>query len=140
MDKYGEKYGFDGNAKAVRTFHKQRIMFAIKDGLLQIAQKDSPESHAEWFESMGWISPVNDSLMDKITRGYVDVSGIYAYTGFDFRIETFVEEDLLKHIGELSQRLNLALNTEIYLGLLPPTKTNPKWEPIKAIGSISTKK
>ena len=115
-------------------------MFAIRDGVLHIAPKESLDSHAEWFERLGWITPESDTLMDKLTRGYVDASGIYAYTGFDFRIEDFVEEDLQKHLGELSRRLSIPLDTEIYLGLIRPSETNLRWEPRKAMGPIFAKK
>jgi hypothetical protein len=140
MDKYREKYGFDGDKEDVRSFHSQRIMFVIRDGVLHIAPKGSLDSHAEWFERLGWITPDSDALMNKITRGYVDPSGVYAYTGFDFRIEEFVEEDLLKHLGELTQRLNLASDTKVYLGLTPPTEANPAWEPRKEMGTIFVRK
>lgn len=133
MDKFRGQYGIDGDSDEVRSFHRQRIMFAIIDGVLQIAPKESPDSHAEWFEKLGWSSTDFDNLMARVTRGYVDSSGIYAYTGFDFRVEDFVEEDLRNHLGELSMRLNLASDTEIYLGLSPPNETNPSWEPIKQL-------
>jgi hypothetical protein len=140
MDKYREKYGFDSENEDIRGFHRQRIMFAIRGGVLHIAPKESPDSHAEWFERLGWITPDSDALMNKITRGYVDPSGVYAYTGFDFRIEEFVEEDLLKHLGELFQSLNLTSDTKVYLGLTPPTEANQAWEPRKVMGTILDKK
>jgi hypothetical protein len=140
MDKYSKKYGFDGDREDVRSFHKQRVMFAIKDDVLHLASRESTDSHADWFERLGWISPSNETLMEKITRGYVDSSGIYAYTGFDFRIENFVEEDLLKHLSELCRKLDIPLDSQIYLGLFRPKDVNSRWKPIKYIGTVSTKK
>ena len=137
MDKYNEKYEFNGDDEAIRLFHKQRIMFVIKDDFLQLAPSGSTESHAEWFESLGWMNPENDSLMEKVTRGYVDTSGIYAYAGYDFRIAEFVENDLLKHLPELVRHLHLSVDTKVYLGLIPPAQNSTQWTPRKVIGTVA---
>lgn len=137
MSKYRDKYGFDGADDAVRKFHKQRIMFVIKDDELRTAPSGSSESHAEWFESLGWMNPENDGLMEKVTRGYVDASGIYAYVGYDFRITEYVENDLLKHLPELVKFLHLPAETRVYLGLIPQAENGLKWTPRKAFGTVA---
>jgi hypothetical protein len=131
MDTYDKKYGFDSTSDSATDFHKQRVMFAIKDGAVFLAPIQSADSHAKWFESLGWISPDSDSLMNELTRGYVDASGVYAYTGYDFANTDRVKRELLKHLPEISKRLKVPANARVFLGL---NKTD--WTPRLCLGTL----
>ena len=138
MDYYSSKYGFDARDADAQAFHKQRRMFVIKDSILHLAQPQSLDSHASWFESLGWMNQHDDRLMEALTRGYVDSTGIYAYTGYDFRTTEAVESELLQHLKELVDQLSLNPDTQVFLGLQSPTKINSPWVPRKTLGSVKT--
>lgn len=138
MDRYSNKYGFNGADETILSFHRQRRMFVVKDGELKLASVGSPLSHAQWFESLGWMSPEHDEIMEELTRGYVDSTGVYAYTGFDFKITKKVEQDVLKVIKELSDALDVLPKAHVYLGLTKPSADNPRWQPSKNIGTIES--
>lgn len=135
MNSYDRKYGFKSSDEAIKSFHHQRIMFAIKDHDLYIADRGISDSHAVWFEKLGWITPENDHLMEEITRGYVDSSGIYAYCGFNFRTTGKVEADVRQHIAAIVEKTGTSDGTRIYVGLFP-TSEKSGWKPIKDLGTV----
>ena len=85
---FDDRYGIKEN-KSIKEYHKSRRMFVIKKGQLYIADKGVDYSHAEWFKSLGWLNVESDEVMNNITRGSLEHSGLYFYKGYDF----FIDED-----------------------------------------------
>lgn len=130
-DKYKSKYNFSVR----RNFHKERRMFAIKGRKVYLADETSELSHAEWFESLGWISSEDDFLMEDITRGYVDKEGIYFYKGYNFRIDESSEKEFFLSLRELVYKLNLCNELKVFGGM--KKSISGGLEPIKSYGSIN---
>lgn len=134
MAKYDSKYGFN-KIKGTREFHRSRRMFCVKDNKLYIAQANLPYSHAVWFEKEGWITPDDDSLMGKLTRGFIDASGnIHFFVGYDFRITNEAFKDIKNHLYELVCELNLDKNMQLYGGRTRNEESN--FVPLKTYGKI----
>ena len=129
-----EKYGHI-NHKQLVDFHHSRIMFAIKDDELYIAEKGMNYSMAEWFENKGWINEKDSSLMDVIVRGFLDSEGIYFYCGYDFHTSEIVEETLKRHLNELVTKLNIDYRMHVYAGMIKQPK-HGKFPPQKFLGTI----
>jgi hypothetical protein len=135
MDKYDEKYGFDSGLEEVKRFHSQRRMFAIRDDTLFLAPKNVPYSHAKWFEKMGWINPEKDSLMDTITRGFLDRTGLYFYTGYEMKWSKKAEEETFTHLKELVNKLQIKIDLHLLGGMIR-SKPGTKWPSEKDFGRI----
>ena len=131
MNAYDKKYGLNGSEKIIEDFHRQRVMFAIKDNKLFVAEPGLSYSHAVWFETMGWITRDNDLLMENITRGYVDRTGAYAYVGYDFRTNETVESDTKIHLPELLKKIGIKMQITVGLGLR--RDADGQWRPLKIL-------
>jgi len=116
MDIYDKKYGIDSSDSSIKLFHVSRRMFAIKENKLFLAPENVDYSHAKWFEIKGWISPEDDSLMDTITRGYFDSTGIYFYKGYDFRIDKISKEEMFLILPLLVRELKLDVELHLFEG------------------------
>lgn len=70
-------------------FHKSRRMFAILNGNLEVAEPETPDSHAVWFGKEGW------SGVETVTRGYVCPrrGHVSFYVGNDFRVTPDSEKE-----------------------------------------------
>lgn len=118
MGEYDHKYGITSDDE-VREFHKKRRMFCVKDGELFIAKLGMDYSHAEWFEKEGWMTPGNDWFIHHNLRGIIDQDGnIYFYVGYNFEINSEIEEIFFRNIGNLANRLKLKPTSNIYGGLI----------------------
>ena len=136
MAKYDNKYGFN-KAQGTRKFHESRRMFCMKDNKLYIARANLPYSHAVWFEKEGWITPDNDSLMSKLTRGFVDASGnIHFFVGYNFNVTDEALKDIKSHLRELVCSLNLDKRRQIYGGRI--RNEAGKFAPLKSYGKIDS--
>jgi hypothetical protein len=135
MDEYDKKYGIDNSLEAVKDFHRRRVMFAIKDGEVYVAQRGSPDTHAVWFEKLGWITPGNDRLMETVPRGFVIGDELYCYIGYNFGLDEDCETILLSNLKALKDKLDLVPGTKVYGGMI---KGSPgeKFKPIKFYGRL----
>ncbi|MCX6789813.1 MAG: hypothetical protein NTZ42_04395 [Candidatus Gribaldobacteria bacterium] len=118
MDYYDKKYGIDSGLEVVENFHKQRRMFAIKDGVLHIAPENAPYSHAQWFTNEGWIKPGDDELMGSVIRGFVDNRGVFFYKDYDFSFNAKAQAEILSCLRELVDNLRLDLDLHLFAGLI----------------------
>ena len=135
MDKFEQKYGVEEDEKA-KDFHRSRRMFCIYQNKLCVADRNLPYSHATWFEIEGWMSEDKDELMDRIVRGIINGKGdIYFYIGYDFRINSNIEPIFFSHLKELTDRLELDTNGQIFGGLIK-SKSDEIWPPAKEYGKI----
>lgn len=136
MDKFEKKYGIKENKK-VKTFHRARRMFCIKDNKLYIADPHLSNSHAVWFERMGWMRGKDDTdVMNDIIRGFVDGDGdIYFYIGYDFRVGPEAEKIFFNHLKELVGKLKVKPEGKIGGGLVRQV-SGTKWPPARCYGLI----
>lgn len=133
---FEKKYGIR-EIISVKNFHKTRRMFCIYNNVLYIAEPNLSYSHAQWFINQGWISPDNDSLMNKIPRGMVSADGdVYFFVGYDFAVTNIIENIFFDHFQELAQRLALKPEALVYGGLIKQT-TAGQWPPQKNYGTVS---
>ena len=128
-DKYGYKETND-----IKQFHMSRIMFAIKDDKLYIADNTS-NSHATWFSDMGWITESNDELMNSIVRGYVNSSGIYFYKGYNFEADSDSEKIMISKLSDLVRHLELSRLTMVYAGVVKQEGVGV-FPPKKCLGKV----
>jgi len=136
MNDFERKYKIKDDRKA-KEFHKKRRMFCIKDSKLFVAKTNLPYSHAVWFEKEGWFKDDDDSLIDKIVRGFVNEKGdVYFYMGYDFQITETIEKELFKHIGQLVEKLNLKQSARVFGGLNEQESAG-QWSPKKDLGRIA---
>jgi len=133
---FDNKYGTDSSTEKRKSFHRSRRMFAIKENKLFIAPENVTYSHANWFELLGWINSEDDSLMNLLTRGYFDDTGIYFYRGYDFHIDEKAEKDMLGFISELVEKFSLSKNLHLFGGKIKQ-EIDGKWPPIKDYGPIN---
>lgn len=92
-------------------------MFAIKDGRLFVAEQNIDYSHAVWFVRLGWSTNGNvDSMINTVTRGSLEQSGLYFYKGYDFIYDEQSTRDFLDCLRELATELKVPLNTHVYGG------------------------
>ena len=131
MNSYDKKYGIDSSEEIIEDFHRKRVMFAIKDNKLFVAEPGLSYSHAVWFEKMCWITQANDLLMENITRGYVDNTGVYAYVGYDFRTNETVENEIKSHLSELLGKIGIPMPVTVGLGL--KRDADGQWRPLKIL-------
>lgn len=113
-------------------FHKQRIIFVVKDEEIYI-NKYTEISHEEWFKEMGWMSNNNEIILNNI-RGYYDGTAIYCYCGYEFR----EPESLLiiNNLKDIANKLGISdLKTKVYAGVVPQ-KIGDKWKPKKTLGTL----
>ncbi len=136
MDKFEKKYGIKENRK-VKEFHRGRRMFCIKDGKLYIADPHRSDSHAVWFERMGWMQGKDDAdVMDDIIRGFVDRDGdVYFYIGYDFRVDKKAEKVFFAHLKELVRKLKVRPEGKVGGGLVRQVP-GTKWPPARFYGLI----
>jgi len=135
MDFYDKKYGIDSEEPAVKRFHSQRRMFAIKENVLHIGPENAPYTHAKWFENMGWITPENDGLMSFLSRGFVDSGGVYFYKDYDFQFNIESEREVFEHLKELIKKLNIDTDLHLFGGLIKG-KPGDKWPGKKDYGCM----
>ena len=134
MKKYDKKYGLDSDHKEVKKFHLERTMFAIINNKLYIASKQTIESHAEWFENLGF--EVTEKFMDKNPRGFFDSSGIYFYKGYDFSIDKISEKIFFNFLSQLVDELGIDSKLNLYGGMIKQS-IPIKWPPINNYGPIN---
>lgn len=135
MSDYDQKYGVDSKNSAIKSFHKNRRMFVIKDGVLYLGSENVSYTHAEWFEKEGWVTKENDSFMDEVTRGFVDEEGIYFYKGYDFRVDEKIEQEFFKFLPELVSKLRISQKVHVYGGMIRQNKSG-KWPARKDYGEV----
>ena len=111
-------------------------MFCIYNDELYIAEDGLPYSHIEWFVKEGFINGFDDSLFEKIVRGFVSKKGdIYFYIGSNFEIDTFSEKIFFSKLKELVERLEIGQNATIYEGMWKGEKGD-EWKPRKEYGKV----
>lgn len=132
---YDQKYGIDSSSPKIKSFHASRQMFAIKEHSLFLAPENVKYSHAKWFELRGWMNSKDDSLMDTLTRGYFDSTGVYFYKGYDFIIDDESEREMLSNLATLVDEASLNTNIHLFGGKIKQ-KIEGEWPPRKDYGSI----
>jgi hypothetical protein len=128
MSGFKAKYVINEDKK-VKDYHRSRRMFAIKDGKLFIADKGAEYSHADWFKKMHWIDEDDDSLMDIIVRGAVEPNGVYFYKGYTFEVDKQSEAEMMTHLPELVNMLNISNETHLFGGKIivtPNSEIKPR--------------
>ncbi len=131
------RYGIDPADAAVQEFHRQRRMFAIRQGTLYISPPGSTDSHAVWFERKGWINPADTQAMEELTRGFADDTGVYFYRGFDFRLDEFTEKIFFHHFKGLVKMLEVNHSLHVYGGMIRQEQPG-RWPPRKDYGTIES--
>lgn len=130
-------HGQSGNLydKAINWFHFSRIMFVIKDEKLILGPENVDYSHLQWFRNEGWASSTFDPFMETVTRGYYNSEGLFFYKGYDFRVDSSSEEDILNHLEELVEKSSLNLDLHLFGG---KQTDSPEylWPPINDYGSL----
>ena len=132
---YDKKYGIDSSSEKVKSFHSSRRMFAIKENKLYLAPVNVTYSHAKWFELEGWMDPDNDYLMEIITRGYFDLTGVYFYKGYDFDVDKDSEEAMLSSLNDFVEQTGIDTDLHLYGGKIKQ-KEEGEWPPKKDFGAI----
>ncbi len=135
MDEFEKKYGIEENEK-VKAFHRSRRMFCIHKNNLFVAEPNTPDSHARWFEKEGWISKEKDKLMDNIVRGFVDESGnIYFYIKYNFEVNKNAESVFFSYLKELVEKLKLSPEAKILGGMIKK-EPGERFPPRKEYGKV----
>jgi hypothetical protein len=115
-----DRFGFlKGTTAEDAEFHRLRIMFCLKDGVVKVAKAGLLESHLEWFESEGWLAKTGvGEFLEKSIRGFYlpNSNELYCYKGVGWYFDDRVLEILLKNIGGLKKALGLNNGTKLYLG------------------------
>lgn len=131
IDEYGNEVTTE-----LQNLHRQRRMFAIIENQLFITEKGDLRSHLKWFIDEGWINNKNDIMFAQIVRGFVSLEGdIYFYKGLNFTIDTESQEELLKFLTEIVEKLKLNPKSKIFGGMIKQGKTG-KWPPKIYLGTI----
>ena len=121
-------------------FHRSRRMFVFHNGLVSVAEKNSPYSHKEWFESLGWNS---EDAIENSVRGFVSWKGdLYFYKGNDFHVDRETEREFFELLPKLSEKLLIAGKARIYGGM-EKANSGWLWSPLKKFGlfgNLSEKK
>jgi hypothetical protein len=133
---FDKNYGIDSDSSIVKDFHSNRRMFAIKDDKLFIAKPNVSFSHARWFEMEGWIKGPEDSMMNKIVRGFVNDEGIYFYKGYDFSVDVQSENVMAMHLEQLVELTSIDVKKHLYGGMIKQNAPG-KWPPRKDYGVIA---
>jgi hypothetical protein len=137
---FDDKYGVDSTSPTSihnkHEFHSNRRMFAIKENKLYLAPTNVSYSHARWFELEGWMTANDDSLINRIVRGYIDNNGIFFYKGYDFNVDESSKNEMLLHLDELVKTLSINNHTHLYGGKVKQN-TPDKWPPREDYGSIN---
>lgn len=129
------EYDKSNKLSKVRSFHRQRRMFCVRDGNLIIADKGLSYSHKEWFHELGWKKDEIEEFMTAGLRGVILPGEIKFYTGYDFRINDQIESDFFNSLPGLAKELNLSPETKIYGGQIVG-KPGETWENQKYFGVI----
>jgi len=119
-------------------FHRSRIMFCIKDGVVEVGPKDVPDSHIEWFEKAGWITEKNiEEFLKTNIRGFYlpNLNAIYCYRGIGFGFDDKMKPELLDKLKEMKEALGLNDDTKINLGPKDSPLYNIDW-PRVYLGNI----
>jgi len=116
---------------SVEDFHRNRRMFAIVAGDVIIGPKDSPMSHSEWFESIGKDA---EKTENECVRGFADERGLFFYRGKKFDATEDDEKELVAHLEEIANALELSLETLVFMGMKKTADTI--WPPKKKIGTV----
>lgn len=93
---------------------RQRRMFAIIQGRIEVAPTDDERSHTEWFFDMGWLSDSDDPVFESIVRGFADDRGIFAYKGCGFY--ACVQDEIIPRLIQLRDSLELTDEAFVFLG------------------------
>jgi hypothetical protein len=136
QSKVEEKYGVKSSDEKVRNYHASRRMFVIKGGDLIMAEKGIEDSHAQWFKKMGWMNEDDMSFMDRVTRGYVDSSGVYFYKGYNFDVDKESKEEIMSHLQDLVEQLSIDPSLHLFGGKIKQEQAGD-WPPERDFGEIS---
>ncbi len=100
------------------AFHRNRIMFCIREGKVEVSQFNDPRSHIQWFKDEGWSGEDEASFLTKTTRGMYrsDTNSLYCYTGYAHTFDLETIWDIKRHIQQLKFALNLNSETRINFG------------------------
>jgi hypothetical protein len=129
------KYGVSESGDTERL-HRQRRMFCVINGEVIIAQPDCPHSHAKWLEELGIPTNEIDAIMSTSLRGAVDQNGnLRFYTGWDFSVDEKLEQELLRILPVLEEKLSLKPDTKIFGGTIKG-EPGTVWEPRKYFGTL----
>ncbi len=112
-------------------FHKSRRMFVFHTGRVFVAEKKSPLSHKEWFESLEWDS---EKVIENNVRGFVSWKGdVYFYKGTDFHVDKESEWEFFEFLPVLAEKINISKKARIYGGL-EKANIGWQWNPLKKYG------
>lgn len=96
---------------ATREFHSQRLMFYIIGDTLEA--NGEAISHREWADREGWD-------YDNAIRGYLDLTGVYAYKGSQWYLER--PEDVERFKNSLPVMIEFgwfSADRDVYNGVVP---------------------
>lgn len=107
-------------------------MFVIHEGRLLIAPVNSPQSHRQWFTSIGLQA---DEVVRDSVRGFIDDRGIFFYRGEDFLVDEEAEKEFIQYLKEIRDSLELKDDTEVYGGVTPTDDV--RYPPRKSYGTVA---
>lgn len=116
----GRKLEFlKGTAAEHCQFHRERVMFCLKGGQVEIAGSGNPDSHIEWFEKEGWVQEGNaERFLEENARGFYlpDANELYCYKGIGWFFDDMLMTELLDKMAGLKDALCFNEDTKVYLG------------------------
>lgn len=120
--------------KEVSEFHNKRVLFSIIEGVLYYEDESSGLSHYKWFEQLN-LCLDTDKIIDSCLRGYYFEGSLVAYKGKYFDYDDNLVTILLDNLSSISRRMNLDLDTNIYVGCI--ISDLPIFLPEKYLGRLS---
>jgi len=136
--KLNPKYGIISDPAKSKKYHQDRKMFVIINDNVHYAPDNSILSHRKWFIEKGWMTEEEDNLIDVVTRGYVDQSGVYFYKGYDFRTDQETETTMMKHLQKIVDELYIDKNLHLYGGKIKQKGVAGPWPNRIDYGSLDT--
>jgi hypothetical protein len=116
-----------------KAFHRQRRMFAIIKGKIEVAPTNDERSHTEWFNDMGWLSSSSDPEFENIVRGFSDDRGLFAYKGSGFC--ACVQDEIIPRLIQLRESLGLTDEAFVFLGAHEASR-GLRWQGKEVAGQI----
>lgn len=122
--------------EASSGFLAARRMFAIKDGVLHVAEPGDARNHGDWFSTAGICSWDDKVAYERIVRGFYLDRKLYAYRGRDFSGDGTVIRTLTEHLPRLVDICGIPPETEIYAGATPGDVAS-EWRGLMHLGRVS---
>jgi len=123
--------------EAVRNFHRERCLVAVRNGTVLLSPSGLNLSHREWLQRIGLCAEAAEQALREETRGFVYNHSVYLYRGNDFACDDRVEHDACFVVPALFYTIQDLQRTSRVYGGMRPGRPGKLWTPRRRLGTVA---